>query len=34
MLEGLEVRVKSVTWKRIVAVIWDNVPSVPVTMTV
>jgi hypothetical protein len=26
--------VKSTTWKRIVAVVWLNVPSVPVTVTV
>jgi hypothetical protein len=26
--------VKSTTWKRIVAVVWDRVPSVPVTVTV
>jgi hypothetical protein len=26
--------VKSTTWKRIVAVVWDRVPSVPGTVTV
>jgi hypothetical protein len=26
--------VKSTTWKRIVPVVWDSVPSVPVTVTV
>jgi hypothetical protein len=26
--------VKSTTWKRMVAVVWDRVPSVPVTVTV
>ena len=34
MLVGLEVRLKSVTWKRMLGVVWDNVPSVPVTVTV
>ncbi len=31
---GDAVRLKSTTWKRIDAVVWDNVPSVPVTVTV
>jgi hypothetical protein len=26
--------VKSTTWNRIVAVVWESVPSVPVTVTV
>lgn len=34
MLVGLEVRVKSVTWKSMLAVVCDSVPSVPVTVTV
>jgi hypothetical protein len=33
-VEGLALRLKSTTWKRIVAVVWLRVPSVPVTVTV
>ncbi len=33
-LVGLSVIVKSTTWQRIVAVIWDRVPLIPVTVTV
>ena len=31
---GLAVRLKSTTWNVIAAVVWDRVPSVPVTVTV
>ncbi len=34
MVVGLAVMVKAVTWNRIDAVVCDNVPSVPVTVTV
>jgi hypothetical protein len=34
MLVGLELRLKSTTWKRIVAVVCVRVPLVPVTVTV
>jgi hypothetical protein len=33
-VDGLAPRLKSTTWKRMLAVVWDNVPSVPVTVTV
>lgn len=31
---GLAVKLKSTTWKGIAAVVWESVPSVPVTITV
>ncbi len=33
-LTGLAEIVKSTTWNRIVAVVWERVPSMPVTVTV
>ena len=33
-VDGLALRLKSTTWNRIVPVLWDSVPSVPVTVTV
>jgi hypothetical protein len=34
MVEGLVLIVKSTTWKRMLAVVWESVPLVPVTVTV